>query len=314
MGENQNGAQRRSLFQSIATQQSYIDQANQKLHRQGSVINAQAARIKAQGSQIEVLARGLRALTEAFGPQAVQHVTAAMAGRKTADVQNPAQPIPEPPAQPAPFSTVDTKTPEAMESGQNPGLVPGSTNDVAADATTTVYQPGQDIDSAALHNLVDVTTPVDGTQGPQPIDTVRTLTDVRVGDPMNMSQAFPLRPPFDQQQRTSAKQPSGHRAIAAMRLVEARAASGDEDAANDKFAMVAAIEGDHSRTVDDIEREIKMISQITERTASRQPSAESRGLVPRSAGGGQPVSMHSTASYSGAAVGSQDIDDSDLFL
>lgn len=314
---NNDGA-RRGLFQAIAGQQESIDVHAGRLRQATGTINKQATVIRRQGQQIEVLARGLRALTEAFGPGAVAHVTAAM--NRTADVQNPAQPIPEPPAQPAPFDTVTTKTPEAMESPQNPGLVPGSTNDVAADATTTVYQPGTDVDTSALHNLIDVTTPVAGTQGPLPIDQVKTLTDVRVGDPNNQSQAFPLRPPFDQQQRTSSRQrdTSGLRAIAAMRLVEARAEMGDPASVEDKFGQVSLIEKDASRTVADIEREIEMIGSVSKMasqgSSSRSSNNEARGRVPRSANGTQSVSMHSTASYTGSAGGPQDIEDSDLFM
>lgn len=328
--KNAAGEQRSQLFRTVASQKNEFDEHTARYREDmGNIsrwagnaegtIRSQAGVIRRQAVQIETLSRGLQALTAALGPQAMQRVTAAMS--RTADVQNPAQPVFEPPPGPAPFDGVETKTPEAMESPMNPGLVPGSTNDVAADATTTVYQPGNDLPGNALHQLVDVTQPTEGTTGPQPIDTVRTLTDVRVGDPMVPDVAFPLRGPFAEQQslqgRTSAKDngsEGGRRAMACMRLVEARAAAGDDEAASNKFELIAAIEKDASRTTADIEREIELRTQIGKTSGKQAPP---RGLVPRAASsGGQRAvpSMRSEASYGGTPVGGGEIEDADLFF
>lgn len=325
MGDKkQNGAgqQRNSLMHSIASQQRTIDDQETRLQRAASVTDRQGKLIQRLAAQNETLARGLRALASGLGPEAERYVVAAMT--RTADVNNPAQPIPEPPAQPAPFSTVDAKTPEAMESPQNPGLVPGSTNDVAADATTTVYSSGEDVGTSALHNLIDVTTPVDGTQGPRPLSETRTLTDVRVGDPNNQSQAFPLRGDFAQRQSLQGQgsrqpepaQTGSRRTMAALRLVEARAATGDDEANGNKYALAAAIEKSATAT-EDIEREIETLEKVGHRMASRTAGKPApRGLVPRQASA-QPRAvpqMSSEASYSGTPVDTSLVDDADLFM
>jgi hypothetical protein len=316
---------RRGLFQAIATQQQSLEEARDAVSKLARRSADDRDVIRRQSVQIRTLATGMQALLQALGPEASRLVTTAMT--RTADVQNPAQPIPEPPAQPAAFTTQDAKTPEAMESPNNPGLVPGSTNDVAADATTTVYQPGADVDTSALHNLIDVTTPVDGTQGPQPLSDVRTLTDVRVGDPNNQSQAFPLRGDFAQRQVTnpsgrqaSRQAPSdGRRSFAALRLVEARAATGDTEAAEgQKYALAAQIEKSAAST-EEIEREIATLETVAKRMPAvegRPVTASSRSLVPRAAAG-EPrsvPSMQSTAAHSGAPVTGGLVDDADLFL
>jgi hypothetical protein len=318
---SQGVGQRSALFRAVEAVQADVDAIRREADRnpqRDQVINRQAKVITRQAHQIEALSRGLRALTSALGPQAEQLVVTAMTRR--ADVQNPAQPIPEPPAQPAAFTTEDAKTPEAMESPQNPGLTPGSTNDVAADATTTVYQPGADVENQALHNLIDVTTPVDGTQGPRPLSETRTQTDIRVGDPNNQSQAFPLRGDFAQQRRLSSHQASAQpqdasrRTMAALRLVEARAATGDPEAEGNKFALAAAIEKDASRSTEMIEQEIGTLEKVAQRTTASKPAP--RGLVPRQAAA-QPRAvpqMSSEASFGGVPVEASDIDDSDLFL
>lgn len=286
--------------------------ALQALAAQQKVIESQAARIRqhelvfaAQRDQIARLGRGLQAIAAAAGIEG--HVRQAML--KRADEQNPTQPIPEPPAQPAPFSTAETEAPEAMGDVMAPGMVPGSTKDVAADATTTNYTPGTDIPGPPVKNLVDVTAPVDGTQGPRPTNEVRTETDVRVGDGMAPSAAFPLRGDFANAQRLGSaanpvREDSG-RTMASLRLARLRINAGLVE--GDDFAVATTIERDASLGTDAIEREIHTLENVRTAAARRERPAN---LVPRSAAGVQRTvpSMASTASV-GAALDDDDAED-----
>lgn len=302
----------RPALEALREQQQLIDRQSNTITALHRTAVAQRDTIQNQAAMIGRLAAGLQAVAEHLGPDAVGQVTAAMT--KRADVQNPAQPVPEPPAEPSPHSTQETKTPEAFADVTAPGLVPGSTQDVAADVTSTVYTPGQDIPAPAVKQLVDVTRPVDGTQGPQPLGDVKTLTDVRVGDPMNAQTAFPLRGDFANAQRTSGLQgaDSGTRTMAALRLAKLRIEAGTAASA-DEFAETGRIEANGAMTVDAITAEINTLTGVKaaalQKMAHRNPS-----LVPRAAAGAPRTvpSLQSTASTSAPVNGSGSSVDSAL--
>jgi hypothetical protein len=271
-------------------------------------VKAQGSKITAQNEQIGKLTRGLDALAQSAGGEVYRKVASAML--HTADAQNPGQPVPEPPAQPAPESGVDAKTPEAFADVSAPGMVPGTTNDVAADATTTAYTPGMDIAAPAFHQLVDVTAPVDGTQNPRPLEETKTLTDVRVGDPMRPDVAFPLRGDFANAQRTSSRQEDvGRRTMASIRLARLQIAAGLGE--GDDLALGTQIEKDASRSLTSIEQEIATLDKVRV-AASRRRVSQNPRLVPRTASAGPrpTLSLQTQAvSQSGAA----EEDNSDLF-
>lgn len=283
----------RPVLAALAEQQAQIDVLNGK--------------VASQTEGLTHLARGLQTLATMAGVE--KQVASAML--KRADVQNPAQPVPEPPAVPATQSTEEVKTPEAFANVQTPGMVPGSTNDVAADATTTVYTPGQDIPGPPFKNLIDVTAPVDGTQGPRPLSEVKTETDVRVGDPMKPDVAFPLRGPWQNAQRTSSADRS-NRTMASLRLAKLHIQAGLSEE-TDEYVAAAGIEKDASRSVEDIEREIGLLGQVHKAAAKRTQPPTS--LVPRTASGVQRTvpSMQNAPIQRGASVELDD-DASDLFV
>lgn len=313
----------RPALEALREQQQLIDRQSNTITALHRTAVAQRDTIQNQASMIGRLAAGLQAVAEHLGPDAVGRVTAAMTRR--ADVQNPAQPVPEPPAEPSPHGTQETKTPEAFADVTAPGLVPGSTQDVAADVTSTVYTPGQDIPAPAVKQLVDVTRPVDGTQGPQPLGDVKTLTDVRVGDPMNAQTAFPLRGDFANAQRTSSlsggsegggehptKKPDGNRTMAALRLAKLRIEAGTAASA-DEFAETGRIEASAAMTVDAITAEINTLTGV--KTAALQKMAHRNpSLVPRAAAGAPRTvpSLQSTASTATPVNGSGSSVDSAL--
>lgn len=294
--------------QQIRRQAELIEQQNRALVAQQQHIGTLQRVASYQRDQLVRLGRGLQAIAQAAGIE--QHVRTAML-RKRADEQNPTQPVPEPPAEPPYVTTQEAETPEAFADVNAPGLVPGSTNDVAADLTSTPYTPGQDVPAPAVNELVDVTRPVDGTQGPRPLDEVRTLTDVRVGDPMNPQTAFPLRGDFATPPRLGAKEAASNRTMAALRLARLRIVTGTAQGDND-FSVATEIEKDASLTTEAIEREIHTLESV--RTASAKQPERPGGLVPKAASGGQrAVPSLQQVTAGGGHGGDDDVADADLF-
>ena len=302
----------RPAIQALAEQQKVIDQLREENQRLAARMGAMVRVAEVQQEQINRFGQGLRHLSQLAGVEG--KVVTAMT--KKADVQNPAQPVPEPPAQPATQSTQEAEAPEAQANVQTPGLVPGSTQDVAADATTTAYTPGEDIPGPAFKNLIDVTTPVDGTQNPRPLSEVKTESDVRVGDPMVATTAFPLQGPFANAQRTSAKKAaaadSSNRTMAAIRLARLRIEAGIAEPGED-LALAATIEKDASISTKAIEGEIATLTKVrTARRSAPAGSARNPRLVPRTA------NQNGRPSFQGGgiqAVGSAEVSDAeDIFL
>lgn len=235
-------------------------------------------RMSAKDSQIQRLTAGLTVLARHAGVEVETMVRSAML-RKQADEQNPAQPVPEPAPAPATESTMETKTPEAFADVRIPGMVPGTNQDVPADAVTTAYTPGQDIASPPVRNLVDVTAPVDGAQGPRPLRETKTEVDVRVGNPMNPQVAFPLDGDFANAQRTSSL--GDERFVASLRLARMRIAANIEQ--GDDLEIAQKISRDASYSQQRINQEIQTLDQVTKAAALSQRPTPPRGAVPRPA-------------------------------
>lgn len=257
---------------------------NAQTELQAQQIKWLRARREEQRSQIQRLTAGLKALAQAAGPQADAIVRTAMI-RKRADEQNPAQPIPEPAPQPPSQTTVQAETPEAFADVRAPGMVPGVNQDVAADAVTTAYTPGQDIAAPAVKQLVDVTAPVEGTQGPRPTSEVKTNVDVRVGPGMNPQTAFPLGGPFANAQRTgSAPEQNELRTMASIRLARLQKAAGIAPQDVDDLVLGQAIAANADYSMERINTEIATLNQVRTAAAQHQMPMPPRGAVPRPAG------------------------------
>ena len=294
----------RPALQALAEQQKLIDE-------QRTVISHLLHRDQVHSSQIQRLAAGLQTLASHGGAEVEGRVKVAMI-QKRADEQNPAQPIPEPAPEPPSASTVETKTPEAFADVTAPGMVPGSNNDVAADAVSTAYTPGQDIPSPGVNHLVDVTRPIDGTQGPRPLSETKTEVDVRTGNPMNPQVAYPVGGPFANAQRTGSLEGDGgerERVFAAQRLARLRIASGIAD--GDDLVQAQAIVANASMSIQQIKTEIETLTQVSKAAARRpatQPQQARPGLVPRSASVQRTVPVMGSSGPVGAGMGSSEID------
>jgi hypothetical protein len=246
------------------------------LAEQQKIIDRLIESDKRKQAAISQLSRGLEAVARLTRTE--HQVRTAIF--KRADEQNPAQPIPDPAGEAPTQSTSEAEAPEAKADVRAPGLVPGTNNDTAADAVSTAYTPGQDIPDTALHQLVDVTRPIDGTQGPRPLEETKTLVDVRVGDPMKAQVAFPVNGPFANAQRTSSVVDGNDRAIASLRLARLRIEAGMSDN-DDEVIEMTAIAKDASLSDDSISREIETLTRVAK--ASKSTTDAPRNLVPRSA-------------------------------
>lgn len=273
------------------------------LLEQQKIIDGLTAHAAKQDRQIAQLTRGLSAVAKLTGYD-TQVRTAIF---KRADEQNPAQPVPEPLAGAPVETTAEAEQPEAKADVRAPGLVPGTNNDTAADAVTTTYTPGADIDSPALKNLQDVTQPIDGTQGARPLQETKTLIDVRVGDPMNAQVAYPVNGPFSNAQRTSSI--SDERAVKSLRLAKLRIATGTAEH-SDEIVGMESIVRDASLSDAAIDAEIATLSRV-EKAAKRTVVEDApRNLVP------QPARVQRTVPSLSSRTAARDGDDNaeDLFL
>lgn len=220
--------------------------------------------------------------------------------RRTADAENPGQPVPNPPSQPAVETTEQAVTPEAYDNPLNPGQTPGSVGDVPADTTGTPMDPGTTLPTAPYNNLTDVTAPVAGTETHVPNEQTRTEVDVRVGDPMNPQQAFPWT--------------MANRTMASLRLARLRLQAGIAE--GDDLQVAASIEADASLSNEGIESEINTLGSVVKAASRRtqRPAA----AVPRPAGSVQRTtpSLVGTANpgLSVEAGLASDSDAEDIFL
>jgi hypothetical protein len=254
---------------------------NEQLELQARQIQWLRTKLAVRSSQVQRLTAGLAVLARAAGPQIDAQVRTAML-TKQADEQNPAQPVPEPNPQPPSQSTVQAETPEAFADVTMPGMVPGVNQDVAADAVTTAYTPGQDIAAPPFKQLVDVTAPIEGTQGPRPTSEVKTNVDVRAGNPMNPQVAFPLGGPFANAQRTGAAQGDDLRTMASIRLARLRIAANIES--GEDLVIGHRIASDQTMSMERIQQEIATLNSVrTAAAANAQAPLPPRSAVPRPA-------------------------------
>jgi hypothetical protein len=288
---SQAAGQPRPLLQAVAAQQRRIqeqDHALGVLASQNEMLRAELIVIKSQLHHVAEVA-GLTGHMDQIRTTAMRHL---------ADQNNPAQPVPDPPSQPAVETTEEALAPDAMDNVQNPGMTPGSVDDLAADAHDVPYNPGEvpGTQTAPYNQLVDVTAPVAGTETHVPLEQTKIETDVRVGDPMNPEVAFPLTPAF-----------SSNRTMASIRLarlqVEAGIAAGDDLTLGEHIAS-------SDLTDEAIATQIATLSSV-KKAASRQRPA---GVVPRAAGVSRTTpSLTSEASLSAEAA-IEGAEDEDLFL
>lgn len=224
----------------------------------------------------------------------------AIASKHTADINNPAQPVPDPGEQAPSETTEQAATAEAHDDPTVMGATPGSMNGLSAETQDNPTNVGESLPTSPFGDMVDVTAPVSATNtGEIPIPSVRTEVDVRVGNPDDPNPAYPW---VIASNRTTAS-------ILAARL---RIAAGLDT--GDDLVVAARIEKDASITDAVLEHEIKTLQAVAaarpQRTASR-----STGTVPRTSGVQRtaPSLVPDTSSLSTTAAALPADDAEDLF-
>lgn len=294
----------RPLMQAMASQQRVLAAQNAQLARvthENQVLRLQLAYV----AKLAGVSKELEAI------------------RRQADIDNPAQPVPAPPSQPAVESTEQAMTPAAYDNPNAIGETPGANQGVAAETTATPMDPGATLPTAPFNNLMDVQAPVAGTETHTPPETTRIETDVRVGDPTNPETAFPLNPAFGPSQQQGTTPPrdgemsqvaSRNRTMASIRLARLQIAAGI--AAGDDLTVAAHIEANASLSDEALRAQIETLTAVT-KAAAKQPRPQN--LVPRAASGvrrttpslvTQPAPITSVA----GAVGAVDEDAESLFM
>lgn len=286
---------------------------------------AQQKMIESQQRQLDFLAR-------------LAGVETQMAGlRYTADVNNPADPVPDPPSQAPAESTDQARTPAAYDDPRVPGLTPGANTHVPAAVTDVPMTPGASLPTPPVNQLVDVSAPISGTEGTTGAtefgnqagqDAVTRINpDVRAlgigepGDQMNPTTAYPWVISPDASNGVAPadgemSQGSGARMAASLRLAKARIAA--NLASGDEFAVAAQIEGDPRMTGALIDHELGTLARVAK--ASAGGSGRRGELVPRRAAAAtRPVVPSLTEAFSPmqtlASLGpsEDEIEISDLF-
>lgn len=276
-------SERQALLTAVAAQQKQIDSLTQQAAAQDRAI-AYIASLAGVGKQVTAM-------------------------RKSADVNNPASPYPDPPSEAPTETTQEAATPEAADDVRNPGMTPGSVNDLAADTTTVALEPGTALPTEPFTNLVNPQAPIAGTETQLPLEQTRIETDVRVSpnaDPaVNPQTAFPWT--------MASKSDDSSRTMASIRLARLQIEAGVVST-NDDLALGAQIEKS-AATDAEINATIKTLESVKTASKKQRPA----GLVPRSAS-----AQRSTPSMSGDGVFAQpmqvqassvtaDVADSDLF-
>jgi hypothetical protein len=236
--------------------------------------------------------------------------------RRTADEQNPANPIPEPAAQAAEITTQEAKTPAATTDVTSPMGV--TLPNVGPAANTDVQGQGATVLDESLDlNEVEVTAPVQGTQTNDSANKVETEIVSQVDNPPTSDSMFPLDGgPFSEQQKVQGNA----RAFASLRLARLRIEAGILPSQDDVL-LGQAIASDQTLSDAALNAEIQTLSQVVTASRRNQPVGPGArpGLVPRAAsasaqpGDGRGVpSLVTSATVSQSMVPSSGVTDDEV--
>lgn len=231
------------------------------------------------------LAGQMRFLAELAGVSGEMNAIRAEAMRRAGDLNNPGQPVPDPPEGPPTETTEETLQAGAQGDASRPGTEPGSTQGVPAAATTTAITPGVEIQTPPAANLIDVTAPVQGTNpsedGGVPLSQLRIETDVRVDpDPLKAQgpgiggagdngTAFPWMMDAALPGGGNGEAKAASRVMASVRLARLRVTAGLER--GDELDVASRIEADASLTPGLIDHEIALLTRMGRTAAARRP-------------------------------------------
>lgn len=219
--------------------------------------------------------------------------------RRRADVENPAQPWPEPGSEGA-FLPPENGASESLET---PGL--GTTIDTSADAVDDPTTIGLSLDDDGADATGDVTAPMEGTTEQRPDSETITEPEIQYRD-LDPEGAFPVN--FSESGSSpveSSLQRAQARVIAATRLANLRIAAGL--ASGDPIALMASI-SESAMTDRDIANETRTLMAVRQ-TAGAAPQA--RRLPVQAATRAVPSFSTQTASLA-PTIGGNGLTDDDV--
>lgn len=281
MPQNKPQSGNRPLMQALASQQKVIE--TQKRHLARMAHEAQVLQL-----QMAFIARAAGVSKELD------------AIRRQADIDNPAQPVPNPPSEGPAESTEQAVTPEAFDNPNQIGQTPGANEHVPAAMTATPMDPGTSIPTSPYNELLNVSAPVAGTETHVPDEMTRIETDIRVGDPMNPETAFPLNPAFGPSAQQGTTPPrdgemsqtaSRGRTMAALHLARLQIAAGI--ARGDDIELAGRLEATASLSDAAMRVQIDTLNAVVKANGQRTAAQRPAGRVPRSASAGVQRTMPS---------------------
>jgi hypothetical protein len=238
------------------------------------------------------------------------NLMARAASLHTADARDPAQPVPEGAPEPPIVTEQQAAEPAARTDVSQLGATP--VTDVSADATVAVDEPYGTMAFEPMNlNEVDVTAPVQNTQGHLPPEQTIIPVEVRVGDPDDPqpsygwtldggnpsgqtggsvgsgqpTQGAPGSPP-GVMPGTRASRNDGQVSLGALRLARLRMSAGIAPPNQDDLSIAASIQDNPDMTVEAVNTEIKTLTQVLNVQAPNgRVATANRRLVPRSAQG-----------------------------
>ena len=203
--------------------------------------------------------------------------------RKRADVENPAQPIPEPTPEAAAYSTDETRDHTDADL-----LTPGGVtevSDVSEDYNVDLLTPGG-VHDVELTDGGDVTVPVAGTTEQRPYDETVTNAEVQYRD-------LDTELAYDESQPLFGEEAKEARFVAALRLARLRLQAGI--ASGDDLTLATSIAQSKMKT-GAIRQEIKTLNEVV-KAGQKKPVSRTaaRRLVPKAAGRTAPSMVRESA-------------------
>lgn len=248
------------------------------------IVAEQQILIEQQGKALDLVAEAAGVDLRPVKAEANRRVAAFRQRQvKTADEQNPANPIPEPSAQAPAVTTEQAKTPSATEDLTTPmGQV--ATDGVTPAATTDVTTPGVVLDEPLDLSEQDVTAPVQGTQENSGANKVEHDISSGIDSPPENGPMFPLDGgPFANAEKVTGSN-SQARAFASLRLARLRIAANIAPAQDDVILGQAIASSGASDG--DIAKEIATLSQVAKAASTSGRPPVSPSVVPSLAGSG----------------------------
>lgn len=246
--------------------------------------------LSAQQSQIDMLRQSNAALRHAVGfiAQAAgifdHPVIASLGIKRTADVNNPAQPIPGEGSEAPAVTTEQARKPDATADVESPGGVDGANTGVPPQGTADVTTPGGVIAAPEPMATQDPTKMVSGTDSvPTPAAAQIPIDIVAPKPPEPTETMFGL--PGSDKSGWTASANGEHRLLSSLRLARLRKQAGIEDAGVDDLALGQSIH-DSAATDQDIAVETATLAAIINKnspTSTAGVAPVARGLVPQRA-------------------------------